>query len=60
MKEMDVHEVARRLFDAHGSSAISEAAQKAMACEKTGDQAQASQWRRVEAALKEMRGPHSS
>ena len=60
MKEMDVHEVARRLFEAHGSSAISEAAQKAIACEKAGDRAQAGHWRRVEAAIKEMHGPHSS
>ncbi|MGI9426509.1 MAG: hypothetical protein ACR2PA_25240 [Hyphomicrobiaceae bacterium] len=60
MKEMDIHDVARRLFEAHGTSALSEAAQKASACEKAGDQEQADQWRRVEAALKEMRGPHSS
>ena len=60
MKEMDVHDIARRLFEAHGAAALSEAAQKAHACEKAGDQEQAGHWRRVEAAIREMHGPHSS
>lgn len=60
MKATEIHDVARRLFEAHGVPAIAEAAQKAATYEKEGDQDQAEIWRRVEAALKEMRGPHSS
>lgn len=60
VKATEIHNVARRLFEAHGASAIAEAAQKAVAYEQERDQEQAGMWRRVEAALKEMRGPRSS
>jgi hypothetical protein len=60
MREIDVQDYARQLLEAHGARAIAEAAQKASACEQQGEREQAETWRRVEAALKQMRGPHVS
>jgi hypothetical protein len=60
MREIDVQDYARQLLEAHGARAIAEAAQKASACERQGEREQAETWRRVEAALKQMRGPHVS
>ncbi len=60
LKPTEVHDVARRMFEAQGPAAIAEAAQKAVACENENDGEQAELWRKVEAMLKEMRGPHSS
>jgi hypothetical protein len=58
MQEIDIFEYARQLLEAHGDKAVAEAAQKACALEKQGDNEEAETWRRVEAALKQMRGPH--
>ncbi|HYZ61113.1 MAG TPA: hypothetical protein VE650_01565 [Acetobacteraceae bacterium] len=58
MKEQDVHDYARQLLEAYGAQATVEAAQKARALEQEGKTEQAETWRRVEAALKLMRGPH--
>lgn len=55
-----IHDYARRLRDTLGDKAELEAAQKAAECEKQGDKEQAEDWRRIQAVLKEMRGPHSS
>jgi len=60
MREIDIHDYARRLLDAHGFKAIAEAAQKARTCEERGDSEEAQSWRQVEAALKLMQGPHES
>ncbi len=60
MKETDIHVYARQLKEAHGLKAIAEATQKAQKCDKQGDTAQAEDWRRIAAVLKEMQGPHSS
>ena len=60
MQEMDIQDYARQLFEAHGDRAIAEAAQKAGAFEQRGEKEQAETWRRVEAALKLMQGPHES
>ena len=60
MEMTDIHRYARELKEAHGSKALAEAAQKAVAFEQQGDTEQAKTWRRVEAALKEMQGPHQS
>jgi len=60
MLAMEIQEHARRLRDAHGATALAEAAQKAKACEQQGDHEQAQNWRRIEAALREMQGPHAS
>lgn len=60
MNTADVSAIARHLFEAQGTKAIAEAAQKAVSFEAAGDQAQAKHWRQVEAALREMRGPRES
>jgi len=58
MNEIQVHDYARQLLDAHGTRAVAEAAHKAQACEQDGQHEQARAWRRIEAALKLMRGPN--
>jgi Ala-tRNA(Pro) deacylase len=60
MPETDVHEYARQLLEAHGDMAIAEVAQKALACEAQQQNEDAETWRRIEAAMKLMRGPHVS
>jgi hypothetical protein len=40
--------------------AEAEAARKAAEFEKQGDQKQAEDWRRIQAAIGSMRGPHAS
>jgi hypothetical protein len=60
MQEIDIHNFARQLLEAHGDKAVAEAAQRALAFEKQGDRDQAETWRHIEAALKMMRGPHES
>jgi hypothetical protein len=60
MQEIDIHNFARQLLEAHGDKAVAEAAQRACAFEKEGKSEEAQTWRHIEAALKEMRGPHVS
>ena len=60
MNMNEIHDYARRFMGTHGGKAAFEAAQKGVECEKQGDKDQAEDWRRIEAAIKEMRGPHSS
>jgi diphthamide biosynthesis methyltransferase len=60
MQATEIQEYARRLLEAHGAKAIAEAAQKAVAFERAGDKKQAETWRRVEAALMQMRGPRQA
>jgi hypothetical protein len=55
-----IHEHARRLVNAHGDKAELEAAQKAAEYERQGEKRQAVDWRRIQAAIKELRGPHAS
>ncbi|MGO9389888.1 hypothetical protein [Rhodoblastus sp.] len=60
MQETEIQDYARQLFDAHGDKALVEAAQKARSLEEKGDKEEAETWRRIEAAIKLMRGPHVS
>jgi len=60
MQEIDIHDYARQLLDAHGDKGVVEAAQKARALEQQGESEQAETWRHIEAALKLMRGAHES
>ncbi len=60
MEATKIHEFARALKDAHGDRALAEASQKAAEFESQGDTEQAETWRRVAAALAEMKGPHES
>jgi hypothetical protein len=55
-----IHHYARRLLETHGEKAELEAAQKAAECEKQRDHHQAQDWRRIQAAINQMRGPHVS
>ena len=55
--EIQAH--AAKLFAAKGMKAIAEAAHKAEACERGGDAEQAKDWRRIEAALRQMSGPRA-
>jgi hypothetical protein len=60
MHTIEVQEHARKMFEALGPKAEAEAAQKARALEEKGNKAQADDWRRIEGALRLMRGPHVS
>lgn len=60
MKTTDVSALARHLFDTQGPKAIAEAAHRAQLCSKAGDTEQAKTWERVEAVLREMRGPRQT
>lgn len=60
MHETEIHDYARQLLEAHGAQAITEAARKALAFEENGQREEAETWRHIEAALKQMRGPHVS
>jgi len=60
MHAIDIQEHARKLKEAHGDKAIMEAARKARELDKIGDKEQAETWRRIEAALMQMQGPHAS
>ena len=55
-----IHDYARRFVGAHGDKAELETAQKAAECERQGEKCQAVDWRRIQAAIKELRGPHAS
>lgn len=60
MNPVDISALARHLFETQGPKGITEAAQKAASFEGAGDEEQAKTWRRVEAVLWELRGPHES
>jgi hypothetical protein len=57
MQAVDIQDHARKMMAAHGHKALAEAAQKAARLEESGDKEQAKDWRRIEAALREMQGP---
>jgi hypothetical protein len=58
--EIEIHDYARMLLEAHGDRAVVEAAQKACSYEEKGQTEEAETWRHIEATLKLMRGAHSS
>jgi hypothetical protein len=60
MLAMEIQEHARKLREARGDRALAEAAQKAKALEQQGQADKAQDWRRIEAALRELQGPHAS
>jgi len=60
ISEIQVHVIARQMFEKHGLEAIAQAAQNALACENKGDTEDAREWRHIEDAMKMMRGPHQS
>jgi hypothetical protein len=60
MNMNEIHDYARRFLGTHGDKAEAEAAQRAADFEKQGDRQQAEDWRRIQAAISSMRGPHTS
>jgi hypothetical protein len=60
MREIEIHDYARQLLEAHGAKAIAEAAQNAIDLDAKGEPELAKTWRHIEDAMKIMRGPHQS
>jgi hypothetical protein len=60
MREIEIHDYARQLLEAHGARAIAEAARNAIDLELNGDVEMAKTWRHIEDAMKLMRGPRQS
>lgn len=60
MQAIDVQTQARMLKETHGNKAVLEAHKRVKACEQSGDVSGASDWRRIESALKLMEGPGAS
>lgn len=60
MHATEVQEHARKLYEAMGSKALVEAAQKAQSYQKEGRKEDADTWRRIESALRSMQGPRVS
>ena len=60
MHMTEVHAFARKLYEAHGPRAVAEAAQKASTLEAAGKVDEARDWRRIEAAIREMKGPRET
>ena len=60
MNPGDISAIARHPFDTQGANAIAHAAQQAASFDVAGDGEQSRMWRRVEAELREMRGPRES
>ena len=60
MQETEIYDYARQLFDARGTKAIAEAAQKAHAYEEQGDVEMARTWRAIQRALIVAGGPSAS
>lgn len=60
MQAVEIQSHARKMMEAHGTQAILEASRKAKSCEQAGDGAGASDWRRIENALRLMRGPRET
>ncbi len=60
MRMSEVQDYARQLMEQFGDKAELIAAQKAQECQKQGDEKEASDWRRIRTAVREMRTPHVS
>lgn len=60
MQTVEIQTQARMMFESQGPRAIVEASRKAKSCEQAGDRAGASDWRRIEEALRLIRGPRES
>jgi hypothetical protein len=60
MNTVEIHDTARRLFEAHGDKAELEAAQKARLLLEDGDTENAEDWKRIRQAIAQMRGSHVS
>jgi hypothetical protein len=48
VSEIQIHTIARQMFEKHGLDAIARAAHNAEACEHKGDTEEAREWRHIE------------
>jgi hypothetical protein len=60
MRELEISNYARQLFDLHGPKAVAIAAGRARDYEEKGDPEKAKHWQRIEMAVTEMRGPRET
>jgi hypothetical protein len=60
MEAAHIHAAARELLEQQGSQAIVIAAQRAQMCERQHKSEEAQTWRRIEAALMQLRGPRQA
>lgn len=57
MDAVEIQSHARQLFDAHGAKALAEAAERIRQFEQHGDKRVVEDWRRIQVALQQLRGP---
>jgi hypothetical protein len=60
MNAVEIQTHAQKLLQAHGLKALAEAAERSRHYEEMGDKEQAQDWKRIEKALQQMRGPNAS
>ena len=60
ISEIQIHTIARQMFERHGAVAIAHAAHNALTCEQKGQMEEANEWRHIKDAIKIMHGPHQS
>lgn len=60
MDSLQIIQHAQQLYAAHGDKAEAEAAQKASSLEASGDHEQAEVWKKIRAAIHEIRPGHQS
>ena len=60
MNAVEVQAHARKLYEVHGTKALVEAAHMVRQFEQRGNTRFAEDWRRIEKALEQLRGPRSS
>jgi hypothetical protein len=60
MDMSQVHNIARRLVEAHGLKAEAEAARKLQEAENAKDDEQIELWRRVRSTIQDMKAAHES
>ena len=60
MNAVEIQAHARKLYEAHGTKALAEAAQMVRDLEQRGDKKLVDDWRRIQLALQQIRGPSVS
>lgn len=60
MNALEIHESARKLYQAHGDKAELEAAQKARQMKESGKEDEAADWQKIREAIAQMRGAGNS
>jgi len=60
MQTIETQEYASQWLETHGDKAVVVAAKRARSFENNGNSKEATTWRKIEAAIKLMRGPHQS